>query len=121
MIMGMKTYESIGRPLPGRRSIVLSSRHLNIPGISIVHSLAEAIAECADVAEIMIIGGASVYLQSLALTDRIYITKIKHQFEADVYFPALNLDEWIYTSLGTHAKDEKNIYDMDFGRYDRIH
>ncbi|HVT62556.1 MAG TPA: dihydrofolate reductase, partial [Legionellaceae bacterium] len=74
MIMGRRTFQSIGSPLPGRRSIVLTSQTLVIPGVEIVHDLAEALRLCAEQPEIMVIGGSTLFAQCLPLADRIYVT-----------------------------------------------
>ena len=88
VIMGRKTYESIGRPLPGRRNIVIS-RNVNYTaeGIEVVDSLDAALALVADVPEIMVIGGQQIFTQALPVADRLYITLIDHEFVGDTYFP----------------------------------
>ncbi|MFJ3386757.1 MULTISPECIES: dihydrofolate reductase [unclassified Lysinibacillus] len=93
MIMGRKTFESIGRPLPGRRNIVITrddSYHAD--GIEVVTSLESALALAGDVPEIMIIGGEQIFRLSMDITDRLYITKINHSFNGDTYFPNYEQD-----------------------------
>lgn len=119
IVMGRRTYESIGRPLPGRRSIVLSTQALQIPGVEIVHSPEEALALCSSDAEVMVIGGSSVYTQFLPITQCIYMTKIHHCFTADVFFPVLDLSRWTSVIIKEFAANEKNIYDLTFMRYDK--
>lgn len=119
MIMGHHTFQSIGKALPGRRSIVLTSQSLMVEGITCVHSVAEAIQACGDVPEIMVIGGSSVYQQFLPLVKRMYVTNIHHTFQADVYFPTIDTQQWSYTKVGDRAQDEKNAYAMTFGIYER--
>lgn len=94
VIMGRKTFESIGKPLPGRRNIVIS-RNLAYQheGIEVVTSLEEALSLVHGVPEVMIIGGEQIFRMALPLADRLYITKIEHSFEGDTYFPAYD-DEW---------------------------
>ena len=87
IIMGRKTYQSIGRPLPGRRSIVITTQALSIPGVEIVHTPEQALALCAQDSEIMVIGGSSIYAQFFPLAQRIYVTLIHYSFAADVFFP----------------------------------
>ena len=88
IIMGRKTFESIGRPLPGRRNIVITRNpQYDAEGIELALSLDEAIKLAGDVDEIMIIGGQQIFTESLPLADRLYITEIDHEFEGDTYFP----------------------------------
>ena len=89
IIMGRKTFESIGRPLPGRRNIVISRNpEYDAEGIELALSLDEAIKIAGDVEEIMIIGGQQIFTESLPLADRLYITEIDHEFEGDTFFPS---------------------------------
>ena len=89
MIMGRKTFESIGRPLPGRRNIVITrDENYHAEGIETVTSLEEAIAVAGDVEEIMIIGGEQIFRLSMEMADRLYITKINHSFQGDTFFPS---------------------------------
>lgn len=120
MIMGRRTYESIGRPLPGRRSIVLTTQKLIIPGVEIAHTPAEAVDLCRHDAEVMVIGGSSVYNRFLSLARTIYMTEIHHRFLADVFFPELDIRLWKRTVVREFAADTKNLYDLSFVRYDRI-
>ncbi len=88
IIMGRKTFESIGRPLPGRRNIVITRNpQYDAEGIELALSLDEAIKIAGDVEEIMIIGGQQIFTESLPLADRLYITEIDHEFEGDTFFP----------------------------------
>ena len=89
IIMGRKTFESIGRPLPGRRNIVITRNpQYGAEGIELALSLEEAIKIAGDVEEIMIIGGQQIFTESLPLADRLYITEIDHEFEGDTYLPS---------------------------------
>lgn len=93
MIMGRKTFESIGRPLPGRRNIVVTrDANYRADGIETATSIEEALALAGDVPEIMIIGGEQIFRLSMELTDRIYITKINHSFKGDTFFPTYEED-----------------------------
>lgn len=93
MIMGRKTYDSIGRPLPGRRNIVITrNKDFAADGIEVVGSLEEALALVEGEEEVMIIGGAQIFEQSMAIANRLYITFINHRFKGDTYFPAY--DDW---------------------------
>lgn len=95
IIMGRKTFESIGRPLPQRKNIVLTqSKDFHFAGVSVVHSLEEAIKAAGDAAEIMVIGGAKVYEAFLPKASRLYLTLVHEAYSGDTYFPTLNPLEW---------------------------
>lgn len=117
IIMGRKTYESIGRPLPGRLNIVVSRSVNNIAGTTIVNSLSQAI-KASDESELMIIGGAELYKQSIAIANRLYITRIHHHFAADVFFPEIDPSIWHCQNQIFRQRDEKNSYDMTFYVYE---
>ncbi|CEK09426.1 dihydrofolate reductase [Legionella hackeliae] len=119
IIMGKKTFDSIGKPLPGRLNIILSRQVKDIDGTEVVDSLENALAKVSDVPETMIIGGATVYKQALPLASRIYLTVIHHQFSADVFFPEFDKALWQVEEAVFVPKDEKNNYDMTFYRYER--
>lgn len=120
IIMGRKTYESIGRALPGRTNIVLSSASVIKEGITSVHSLNEALQLTKYAAEIVIIGGAQLFAQAMQMADCLYITRIHHQFKADVFFPEIDEQVWQCTSEQFRARDEKNKYDLSFYIYTRL-
>ncbi len=120
IIMGRKTYDSIGKALPGRLNIVLSRQAMVIEDVHVVDSLQKALALVEEVAEAMIIGGANLYEQTLALASRVYLTQIHHQFDADVFFPKLDTTIWHCREEFYRQCDEKNRYDMTFYRYDRV-
>lgn len=96
VIMGRKTCESIGKPLTGRTNIVITSNcDYTNDSYTVVHSLAEAVSVAAALDErYFVIGGASIYRQALPLTDEIYMTTVRHRYDADTFFPALNREEW---------------------------
>ena len=119
VIMGRKTFESIGRPLPSRTNIVISrQKDLTLPeGVLKVNSLETAIEIAKNHAgseEVFIIGGGNVYEQAIKITDKIYLTEVKASIEGDAFFPALDTDEWNEIGRVSHQKDEKNEYDFDF-------
>ncbi len=120
IIMGHHTYKSIGKPLPGRLNIVLTRQNIQIEGVQIAHDLSQALAVAASAEEVMIIGGAQIFTQSMALATRIYLTEIHHHFQADVFFPELDPKEWQRQVLSTHSRDEKNPYDMTFYVLERM-
>ncbi|MCC5014728.1 MULTISPECIES: dihydrofolate reductase [Legionella] len=120
IIMGRNTYDSIGKPLAGRLNIILSRRNLSLEGVEIVDSLTKALALVKNAPEVMIIGGATVYEQALGLASQVYLTVIHHQFDADVFFPAISKADWQCKEAVFQQHDEKNKYDMTFYRYERI-
>lgn len=114
VIMGRKTWDSIGKPLPGRMNIVVSRQNLTLSGASVVPTIEDAVAAAGPVDEVMIIGGGEIYRQALSLADQIYLTHIDHQFEADVFFPKLPLDEWQAMEIEQHPADTRHAYGFSF-------
>jgi dihydrofolate reductase len=119
VIMGRKTYESIGRPLPKRLNIVLSRKMHAIDGVEVVPSLEAAYRLLAHAPEVMVIGGVEIFKAALLHAEHVYLTRIHHVFEADVFFPDLDKTKWDERLLKTQAADEKNAYAMDFYCYTR--
>jgi dihydrofolate reductase len=113
IIMGRKTFESIGKPLPGRTSIVVTHQSgYEAQGAAVVHSIATALRECyknADTTETFIIGGAEIFRQTLPVCDRIYLTEIQADYEGDVLFPEFDQAEWMETSREKHRMDEDGL------------
>ncbi len=121
IVMGRRTHESIGRPLPGRQNIVITSRaDFEAPGCDVVHSLEDALALCADREEVMIMGGASLYQQTLPLADKLYLTLVHTRLDGDTWFPDWSVDDWECISREQHPADEKNDYDYSFMLYQRV-
>lgn len=114
VIMGRKTYDSIGKALPKRRNIVISRQDINLPDAEIYHSLEGALHACATEEKLFIIGGAQIFSQSMHLADRIFLTEIQSAFAADTYFPEINKDEWEEISREAFPADEQNQYDLAF-------
>lgn len=122
IIMGRKTYESIGRPLPGRKNIIVTrDKTFSAAGCDIVHSLSDAIQAASDAEEIFIIGGAQLFAEAMPLVQRLYLTVIHENFKGDTFFPSLNNNEWHETHHEDHEPDEKNIYRYSFITMQRIH
>ena len=119
VIMGRKTFDSVGRPLPKRRNIIITRQHITIEGCEVVNSIEAALALCADEDEVFIVGGAEIYKQSLHLTDRVYLTIIHHQFDGDSFFPEINQNEWKEVSHENHPADDKNAFPYSFVTYER--
>ena len=115
IIMGRKTFESIGRVLPGRRNIVVSgSRDFQADGAEVVHSLGEATSRCQANEEIFVIGGAALYAAALPQADRLYITEVDVAPDGETLFPIIEKSDWLETSRQRAAPDEKNVYAMEF-------
>lgn len=119
IIMGRKTYESIGRPLPGRLNVVLSRKGFDMPGVTVVASLDEALLLTQDAPEVMVIGGAELFQEALVIADTLYLTQIYHVFKADVFFPELDEAVWEFQHSELRPADKKNAYDMRFCCYAR--
>lgn len=114
VIMGRKTYESVGKPLPNRRNIIITRQKISIPGCEVVGSVEEALSLCSAEQEVFIVGGAEIYRLAMPLTDRIYLTIVHREFEADAYFPAINKAEWMETEREEHGTDEKHNIPYSF-------
>jgi dihydrofolate reductase len=123
IIMGRKTFESIGggRPLPGRTSIIITKQSgYKAEGCIVVHSLEEALNAAKHDNEPFVIGGADIFKQSLEIADKIYLTKIHHDFEGDIFFPKMEFNKWNLIVCEEHDADEKNKYPYTFLTYVRI-
>jgi dihydrofolate reductase len=120
VIMGRKTYESVGKPLPNRRNIIITRQQVKIEGCEVVNSVEAALALCKNEAEVFIVGGAEIYRQALHLTDRIYLTLIHENFEGDTYFPEIKADLWKETERQDHEPDEKNLLPYSFITFERV-
>ena len=115
IVMGRKTYESIGRSLPGRQNIVITRQAGFVAdGCDVVDSPEAAIDVAGDAEEIMIIGGSHIYESFLPRADRIYLTRVLAEVEGDAFLPELQHDEWRADSTENHAADDKNDYDTEF-------
>jgi dihydrofolate reductase len=115
IIMGRKTFESIGRPLPGRQNIIITrDKSFSAEGCEIAFSIDKAIELAADAEEIMIIGGANIYQQFLPICDRLYLTQVKGEFEGDAWFPEIDDSQWQGIEKEDHKADERNEADYSF-------
>jgi dihydrofolate reductase len=119
IIMGRKTYESIGRPLPGRLNIVLSRSACEIKGVEVVRSLDAAYTLAHNAPEVMVIGGVEIFKAALDRAEHVYLTRVHHVFEADVFFPELDSSIWHKVLLEDYAADDKNPHAMSFYYYSR--
>jgi dihydrofolate reductase len=122
VVMGRKTYESIGKPLPGRRNIVLSKTLKSLDGCEVFNDLETALMVLASTTneKCFIIGGDSVYKIALPIAQIVYLTRIHHKFDADAFFPKLEESQWQLESEEHHEADEKNKYDYSFQKYIRV-
>lgn len=121
VVMGRLTWESLGRPLPGRRNIVITGdMSYRAAGAEVVHSPEAALAAAGAVEEVMVIGGASIYAQFLPRAQRMYLTFVHGRFAGDAWFPAWNPGEWRETGRVEHAADERNPHPHAFVILDRV-
>ena len=119
VIMGRKTYDSLGRPLPNRTNVVISRTAEHIEGCQIARSLEEAIALFPADEEIFIIGGAQIYALALEVADRIYLTRVEHDYEGDTSFPKWDESKWQLVGSEAYPCGEKYPYPFAFERYER--
>ncbi|WP_276346514.1 dihydrofolate reductase [Daejeonella sp. JGW-45] len=120
ILMGRKTFESIGKALPNRRNIVISRQEgYTAEGADAVSSLQEAFLLCEGEEEVFIIGGAQIFEHSLSLADVIYLTVIHHRFDADTFFPKIDKKAWKEVESSSHQPDEKNKYSYTFIKYSK--
>lgn len=117
IIMGRKTFESIGKPLPNRTSIIISRNNdYQVEGCIVVSSLEEAIEKAKEIEteEAFIIGGAQIYALALDMADTVYLTQVHHNFEGDAFLPVLDTNIWTETERKSFQPDEKHAYAFDF-------
>lgn len=120
VIMGRKTFDSVGKPLPNRRNIIITRQEKSkIEGTEVVNSLDEALKLCNPEEENFIVGGAEIYSLAMDKVDRIYFTLIYSEFEADTFFPPITGNVWHLVSEDYHEADDKNPYDYNFMVYEK--
>lgn len=124
IVMGRKTYESIGKPLPGRVNIIITRQEgYEVPGATVVSSIDDALLMCEKIRSIngenFIIGGEELYRQTLKICQRIYITEIQRDFEGDVYFPEVDPNEWEETQRDKHISENDTNLEYHFVVLDR--
>ena len=121
IVMGRKTFDSIGRPLPGRLNVVISRQPgLEIPGCTVVTSIGEAIAAAHPAPEIVIVGGADIYRQVLPQVQVIHLTRVHAHIEGDVMFPKLQEHEWREVAKEYHPADERHAHAFTFSTLERV-
>jgi len=120
VIMGRRTFESIGRPLPDRRNIVLTrDPDYTAEGCDVVSSVDEALNLVAGAGEAMVIGGGQVYRDFLPSADRLYLTRVQAEVDGDTYFPEITETEWLLVSTEHHAADDRHDYAFDLMVFER--
>ena len=121
IIMGRKTYESLGKPLPNRTNIVITrNKDWNPEGVLVMNSLQDAIEKSKEIdEEVYIIGGGNIYEQAMDWADALEVTEVHQTFEGDTKFPEIDLAIWEETSKEDFEKDEKHEYEYSFVRYER--
>ncbi len=122
ILMGRKTFESIGKPLPGRKSIVITRNNdWQHESVEVVHSIEEAVGKAGSlgVKEVFVIGGAEIFETALPDAGRIYLTRIHQDFDGDVYFPQISPQNWNLTSSRFCNADEKNPYNHTYQVWER--
>ena len=120
IIMGRKTFESFPKPLPNRTHVIITRQKEYKPeGCIVVNSLDEAIQSCPKQEDIFIIGGGEIYKQSIVIADKIDITRVHNSFEADTFFPEIEIEKWQLIFEEFHSKDERHDFDFTFQTYVR--
>ena len=120
IVMGRKTYESINRLLPGRTTVIVTRQpDYSVPGAIVAHSIEEALAACRDDDEIVVIGGADLFRETLPVADRLYLTVVDAEPEGDVFMPEIDMSRWRETSAQWFDSDEKHAHAYRFAVYDR--
>ena len=120
VIMGRKTFESIGKPLPNRTNFIITrNQEYKAEGCVVVHSIDEALKASEGNEEVMVIGGAQIYKEFLPRANKMYLTIIDADFEGDAFFPEYNIEEWEETSYEEHERDAENQYDYRFMTLER--
>jgi dihydrofolate reductase len=120
LLMGRKTYESVGKPLPRRRNIVLTrSRGWQAEGVEVAADLDEALALVAGEAEVFVAGGSELYAQALPRADRLYLTRVHGEVEGDVFFPEVPWQEWALVTEEHHPADGRHAQAFTFQTWDR--
>lgn len=121
IVMGRKTWESIGKPLPGRKNIVITrQKNYQAPGCKVIANLKKVNEVVEDAEEIMIIGGAKLYEQALPLANKLYLTFIDQEFKGDTFFPEVDMADWKLVFQQSHLPDEQNPYPYQFLIYELL-
>lgn len=116
VVMGRKTFESIGKPLPNRENFILTRQKIEVAGCEILHTIEEVLEIDGDV---IIIGGGEIYQEFINISDEIYLTKIDCEIEGDTYFPNINEEFWKLDSEDFYKKDDKNQFNWSYQKWVR--
>ena len=119
VVMGRKTYDSLGRPLPNRRNVVITRQDIAIEGCEIAHSLEEALSLFTPDEEVFVIGGAQIYAEAMPLADRFYLTVVEHPYEGDTTFPKWDRDQWQLVASERFEQGESYPHPFRFETYER--
>lgn len=121
IIMGRKNYESIGRVLPGRHSIIVTrDMNYDVENATVVHSMEDALHAAQKTHEIMVIGGGEIYRQAFPLANKLYLTRVHAEIEGDVFFPDWDMAEWKCVFEEKHSADDKHDFAFSFEIYERL-
>jgi dihydrofolate reductase len=121
IIMGRKTFDSIGRLLPGRTTVIITrQRGFRVAGALVAHTLEEAIAACGNDPEIFVIGGAEIFRAALPLADRIYLTTVDAEIAGDTFMPPIAATDWRETSSQSHPADERHRHAFSLAVHERV-
>ena len=121
IVMGRKTYESIGRLLPGRTTVIITRQeNYQVEGALVVNSLEEAQAVAAGDSELFIIGGGQIYELAMPFADKLHVTRVHTKVDGDTRFPQVQWDNWALINTERHSADEKNDYDYTFESYHKV-
>lgn len=121
IIMGRKTFESFPKPLPNRTHVIITrQKNYTVEGCIVVNSIEDALKVCPKEEDVFIIGGADIYKQSIDFADKIELTRVHANFEADAFFPEINLTNWKLIFEEKHAQDEKHNFDFTFQTFVKV-
>lgn len=120
VIMGRKTYDSLGRALPNRKNVVITRQEIAIDGVVVVHSLSEAVSLFDEQEEIFIIGGAQIYGEAMDIADKFYLTVVHHDYDGDTKYPEWNRDQWQLIESESLSCGKEYQYPFTFETYTRI-
>lgn len=120
IILGRKTFESFPKPLPNRTHVIITRQKDYAPeNCIVVNSIKDAVAACTKEQDVFVIGGGEIYKQSIEIADKLEVTRVHHTFEADTFFPEIDLEKWKLDFEEFHQKDEKHNFDFTFLTYTR--
>ncbi len=120
IILGRKTFESFPKPLPNRTHVIITRQKDYAPeNCIVVNSIKDAVAACTKEQDVFVIGGGEIYKQSIEIADKLEVTRVHHTFEADTFFPEIDLEKWKLDFEEFHPKDEKHNFDFTFLTYTR--